>query len=419
MSLDEKFISAIVKEQNLLIPYDRGITEDHLFGVPRNMYGWLKVRRKALGTVPSKVAVEHEFGITLPDPDDSLDHYCDELIRRGLGNTIGDGLKSVIAKLKARDPFSALTELKVLTRQAARTPGGALKHVMDLRLTVPERLKEYDRVAAIAGGIDGITSPWHELDVVTQGFRPGELSVIVARTGVGKTFALIALLKHIVENNIPALFLAMEMGGLRIARRFDAMYSSVPWDDFRKGLLSSTHEATLRSKLDELAKRPSPVYMAGASAATSVGDLDILVDELEPKIVLVDGLYLMKDDRGKLFGWERVSDVIDNLCLMATSKNVPVVTTTQFHRKVSSEATSARLENIAYADRIGQNADTVIALFRDKLAIEANVMYMDLIKAREAKPCSMMLNWDLDMMDFSVKAAGSALRLEEDDEVEV
>ncbi len=75
---------------------------------------------------------------------------------------------------------------------------------------------------ADAGGhaVTGIASGLFDLDDVTGGFQPGQLIVLAARPSMGKTALALNICDYVgVNNNVPTLFVSLEMGRIEIADR--------------------------------------------------------------------------------------------------------------------------------------------------------------------------------------------------------
>lgn len=416
MSLDLELVGAVIRDSDLKPVIDAGVTEDMLFDKAQKVFVWLCDEHSKHGAVPSASAVEREFGSPVEEPKDPLGHYVEEVKRRALGNTLGKGIQTAIRDLKDKSPDKALEALREAVTASSRHLT-AKNGPVDLRTNTKARMEEYERIKGFSGGIDGIRSPWVELDEETQGFRKSELTIITARISIGKTFMMTILTGKAWEQGKTALLIPMEMGQMRVARRLDSIMGKIPWNEFRLALLGSGDEKKLEELYEKMSKSSTPLWMADKSVAQNVQDIENLVQNLKPDIILIDGLYLVEAKNQRKSRTEQIEEVINDLATMATVRDVPVIATTQFSRKVSASSRKGHMDHIAYADRIAQNADVAIALFRDQALKDRNEMLMTLIKARDADLCSFRINWKLDTMDFSMIEKTTTEEAEETEEV--
>ena len=84
--------------------------------------------------------------------------------------------------------------------------------------------------------ITGTPSGFKDLDEITGGFQPGNLIILAARPGMGKS----ALAANFVENAAvrhgkAAVMFSLEMGESELAQRFISSQGSVPGNDLRRG----------------------------------------------------------------------------------------------------------------------------------------------------------------------------------------
>lgn len=198
------------------------------------------------------------------------------------------------------------------------------------------------------------------------------------------------------------LFVSKEMSAFKIARRFVSVHGKFCYRDTRKGHLGEFVEPKYFAMLDEI-RESSPFMLISGSRIRTVADLDIVIAEVRPTIVLVDGLYLLKPREwsgGAL--WERVTAVVDELHQSAQHWKLPFIATTQFARDAvkGKKKLKGGLENIGFSDAIGQFADIVLSLNQDEDLADAKKMLWKCLKGRESEKLEFVTNWDLDKMDL-------------------
>ena len=79
-----------------------------------------------------------------------------------------------------------------------------------------------------------ISTGWPEIDAIThQGLGKGELGVVVAPTGAGKSMALVHLAAEAIKAGKNVVYYTLELAETVIASRFDSCITNVPLNDLR------------------------------------------------------------------------------------------------------------------------------------------------------------------------------------------
>ena len=87
-------------------------------------------------------------------------------------------------------------------------------------------------------GLEGVATGLPKLDALTLGYKPGDLIILGAQTGHGKTaFALNTAMAACVDGRKPILYINTEMSRKQIAYRWGAILSQMPLQRIRTGSL--------------------------------------------------------------------------------------------------------------------------------------------------------------------------------------
>lgn len=407
MSLDTDFVGALMASGRWDALRTAGLTEDWLFDDGKGAFTFVRDFFREYGKVPELATVEELVGVPLAGRTyEPLEFYIDRLKTRFLGNMLAEGVEGTVKKLRAdptTGPKEALEEIKILSRKASELDRSGEGAVVDLRVTADDRWNYYQELKALGGRIDGIETPWRRVNERTRGLHKGELWVIVARLKTGKSWFLVVMADHMWKTGERVLLVSQEMAVHTFSRRIDAKYSELSYEEFRSGMLDVFGEQKYRAKLDEIKVQKQPLIVAGAGIFRTIEDVEVLIEETHPTVVLIDGVYLMKDAALRKKGgskYDHVSRVVDELQVLAQRKNVPIVVSTQFNRKVDKGKHDAGAEFTGYAYEIAQNAHVMIGLFRDQDDEAAGRMRVRLMESREGRGLDLMLAWDLSKMDF-------------------
>ncbi len=415
---EHNLVSKILFSGEIKDVLDRRI-DDRMFVDDRNrkVFIFILSYYKNYGELPTIETVELEF------PDYKISHvkepanyYIDKILETYVRNKGSEILLSN-TKLLVSDPLKGLEELQSkfskLTLEANPT-----EDVNFLESTAVRKQKYLD--LKNMKGIDGHPTPWQVLDKATMGLHPEEFAVIVSRPGIGKSFMLIMFAEFAWAKGLNVLFITQEMAVQQIERRFDAVHFKLPYKELRAGLLADGHERRYFEGLDALKEsgRP-PMWTIGD--ASGVASISAKIDEYKPDMVLVDGMYLLQDDRRGSNKWERTSNISWDLKQLTKKKKLPIVATTQFNRMADEAKVGMDQVNLAmlgFSDSIGQDADIVIGLFRNKDMMLNREMYVRMLKLREGEPVDFTLQWDLHSMMFDVLRVTDDSQVIEDDEID-
>jgi replicative DNA helicase len=132
------------------------------------------------------------------------------------------------------------------------------------------------------------------------------------------------------------------------------------------------------------------------------------IEQFEPDIVLIDGLYLMGNDRqgGKRdVDWKANTAVTQDLKVLATECNIPIVGTTQANRSGSKRKAGADMDDyndIGFGMGAVMDADSVIRLHKIKNAQNEDRILVTMPAVRETEIDAFVLRF-VPMMDFGVE----------------
>lgn len=213
------------------------------------------------------------------------------------------------------------------------------------------------------------------------------------------TFCMLHLARQAWADGKKVLFVGTEMNRLNLAMRFFAIHFQIPYREFRRGEVGYPREDEIRKAI-QLISGDTGIYVVGDDFDADINVIISAIEQTRPDIVFVDGLYLVRNkghDRHT-----RVSNTADDLKRTAKRIGVPIITSTQFNREVSTNSRSeVSAENIGISDVIGWNADVMYGLFQKEDMKEDKEMGFRPMKIREGEAKDFYTRWDFEKMDFS------------------
>lgn len=213
---------------------------------------------------------------------------------------------------------------------------------------------------------EGLSTGWKKLDDLDVRLHGGELAVLAARTGHGKTTALVNLLDNLVEEEQEGLtlFFSMEEPEVRIFHRLLSLQTArkdeSPWKvnevrDYLAGKAVSgfPNPQTLADALETLRAKENAlrvVYRPSWTVDKIVSYVEQLARERPIKAVLVDYLQRVSPG-GSMEGRRRdeeVSYIARALRGMAVSTGSPVIVGAQINREAAKRGQDAIKEGSSW-----------------------------------------------------------------------
>lgn len=221
-----------------------------------------------------------------------------------------------------------------------------------------------DKLRTSAGGVTGLATGHYDLDKMTTGFHPGELIVLAARPGVGKTAMLLNWLSHVALHlkKAGAMF-SLEMPTDQLALRLLASEARVSLKRLREGGLSDNDMAKINEASAKLYGAPLAI---DDMASMSLFGMRTRIKAYRQRnktglaIVAIDYLQLMGggDPRNRE---QEVASYSRGLKQLAKDERLVVVALSQLNRKVDDRKDGRpRLSDLRESGSLEQDADAVM-----------------------------------------------------------
>ncbi|MFP2910269.1 replicative DNA helicase [Pyxidicoccus sp. 3LFB2] len=290
----------------------------------------------------------------------------DQAIRRRLAN-VGREIQELAS--------SETGELEVLLDEAERKVfllaekkrEGDLRPVSEL---MEQTLDLLDKMKAAATGITGLSTGYIDLDNQLTGLHAGELIILAARPGIGKTsFAMnIAVHAALKENKAVGIF-SLEMPADQLLMRLLASTARVDMKKLRGGRLSPHDEEKFQEMAGALYNAPIYIDDSGGLSPFDLRAKARRVKQKDPRLSLlvIDYLQLMHQ-KGKVESRQlEVAEISRALKQLAKELEVPIIALSQLNRKVEErKGGKPMLSDLRESGSIEQDADVVMFIHREE-----------------------------------------------------
>jgi replicative DNA helicase len=283
--------------------------------------------------------------------------------------------------------------------QLARTASST--SVQPLSQVLRAAFQQITAAAERGDRITGISTGYEKLDAKTAGLHAGDLTIVAARPGMGKTSFVLNLAVNVasprtvaspgpgeaghgIERHEPGFGVAvfsLEMPREQLATRMVCSEGRVDLGRLRQGYLqpddwrrlteSASYLSSLPIWIDDTpaisllevrakVRRIQAEYNREASGTNS---------ERKMGLVVIDYLQLMKGRDGVNSREQEISEISRGLKQLAKELSVPVIALSQLNRAVETRTTKDKrpqLSDLRESGAIEQDADMIVFIYRDE-----------------------------------------------------
>ena len=227
------------------------------------------------------------------------------------------------------------------------------------------------------GKISGLKTGFRDFDKMTAGLKKGELIVVAARPGLGKTTFALNLASNIAtEADESILLYSLEMSQIEIMMRLVCSRVQIPHDHLKRGQVNASRKNDLDIAIDEICR--SQIYIDDTGdlsiwecmARTRKFKLDMEQQGKKLSLVIVDYLQLMSDPGARKLGRQHeVATISRCLKQLARIVEVPLIAVSQMNRLVEQRRgrdKRPQLSDLRESGAIEQDADIVMFIHHDQ-----------------------------------------------------
>ena len=228
-------------------------------------------------------------------------------------------------------------------------------------------MDEIDAIASNGGIARGVATGFTELDEVTNGLHAGQMIIVAARPGVGKsTLGLDFLRSCSIKHRMASVIFSLEMSKSEIVMRLLSAEAKIKLGDMRSGRMSDDDWTRLARRMSEISE--APLYIDDSPNLTMMeirAKARRLKQRADLRLVVVDYLQLMTSGKKVESRQIEVSEFSRQLKLLAKELEVPVVAISQLNRGPEQRTDKKPLlSDLRESGSLEQDADMVILLNR-------------------------------------------------------
>lgn len=266
---------------------------------------------------------------------------------------------------------------KALFDATERRDGGEAKPIKDLFLSAYE---EIDETRKNGGPLEGVLTGFRSLDGLLGGLHAGDLVILAARPGIGKTSLAQGFAMNAAKSGHPVVFFSLEMSAGQIMKRLVSSESRIPLRDLRQGSLQQKDMIELASlgkrlgELDLFVDDTPGITVSQITAKTRKLFHALGREKPGCGLIIVDYLQLVSAPRRAKEANRalEVGEITRGLKIAAKELGVPILALSQLSRAIETRASKRpMLSDLRESGSIEQDADVVMFIDRSMDAEEA------------------------------------------------
>lgn len=320
-----------------------------------------------LESVGGAAAMGHLF--TFVPSAANVEHYAD-IVKEKAARRLLMSVANELAK-RARDEDVAPEQLledafsKLMMLRNATGADGCWQHISGSIMAASDQIEATYRNR---GQVQGLATGLNDFDRMTNGLRPGQLVIVAARPGMGKTCFCLQAARNFAEQGPVAMF-SLEMNAVELASRLICSETPLNLARVRDGFLGKSDLPRLNSAITSLAKLG--IYV-DETPALSILDFRSRARQAVVKqgarAIFVDYLQLLRSTsrRAQENRALEVAEISMSLKACAKELKVPVIAAAQLNRDAEHRAGPPKLADLRESGQIEQDADIVLFLHRPK-----------------------------------------------------
>ena len=294
-----------------------------------------------------------------------VEHHIQTLKTASAKRRLGSAGLAIQQLSEAEDLEQALNEAQAYLDGVIDADSDEAKRVAE---TIDATL---DRFVEIQDGTapKGLMTGFYDLDEITSGLQPGQMVIVAARPGCGKSTLAVDIMRHLsIHEGIPTAIFSLEMSTHEINTRVLASEANVDIKRMRQGRMRSEdwdRVAKARESLDA-----APLFIDESPENTVmdiVAKTKMMVKRHGIKLVVVDYLQLLHSGKREESRQQEVAGFSRALKLLAKSAGIPVIAVAQLNRESERNDSKPKPSDLRESGALEQDADVILLLHREDM----------------------------------------------------
>lgn len=384
MTSQFQIINKILQTKDYSFITLNNLTVEYFFNYKAE-YEFIKTHYDTYHTVPDRLTFLNNFPDFVIQDVNEPDNYLIEQLYNDYNQSYLASRFNGIKKLLEADDTAGAT--KFFLESVEKLHIGSALRCTDIMSDTSRYERYLDMIANQSKYF--ISTGFPELDKIITGIdRRNENMVIAARTGVGKSWLLLAMAAAASRQGLTVGIYSGEMSVDKVAYRIDTLIGNIDNKKISRGELF--YKDHYKNYLDSLKcskygpiKVLTPNDIAGPA---TVNALQAFVEKEHLDILFIDQYSLLEDTSKAKVAHEKVANISRAVKNLQVLKQIPIISVSQMNRTKNEDKTQDASQ-IALSDRIGQDATIILMLDKQESEDPAHKgshkVSLNLVKSRD------------------------------------
>ena len=301
-------------------------------------------------------------------------------------------LEAVVASV-AKELDSAAAEPQAIAERAqSAILEAAAVRIHDIRNAGEICVEELERLEMLrttgASGVLGTGIPC--IDKALSGGLPVGVTILAARTSIGKSALAVQIGCRVAERGEPVVFVSLEMSESQNAQRLLSLQTGIPASRIQSASYSEDDSHRLFKASADAHDLPMGIWQAaGANALRIESMLRTAKAKYGCRLAIVDYLGLVAGD-GRIY--ERTTNNSQAFATMAKRLEMPILLLCQLNRLAEGEM--PELHHLRDSGAIEQDADVICLLHREREDMDSQDAELFVEKNRQGRKLATKLKFE-------------------------
>jgi replicative DNA helicase len=240
--------------------------------------------------------------------------------------------------------------------------------IVPLSALVHQSMEDLERLHERTGLV-GLGTGFRDLDELLQGLQKGNLVVVAARPGIGKSSFVTNIARNVaVDSGKPVAMFSLEMSRMEIGMRLLCGEARVPQDKVRRAMVAAEDWGRIVEAAETLDR--APIWIVDSGNVTIL-DIRSKARKLAARseglgLIIVDYLQLMTSHQRVESRQQEIAEISRSLKLLAKELDIPVVAVSQLNRDPEKRTDKRpQLADLRESGAIEQDSDVVMFIHRE------------------------------------------------------
>lgn len=390
MTAQLQVLNKILDTKNYSLITTNNLDENY-FSSYANEFSFIKNHYERYHTVPDILTFTANFPdfdvIKVTEPERYL---LDALFKDHTNNFLAAQFNIIKDKLEHGDTDGALNWYTKAAQEITRLRTSGAVACTDLTAD----LSRYERYEERCNPTNNLyyKTGFPELDEAIGGIdRENENMVIIARTGIGKTWTALKMAVENCKQGRRVGFYSGEMSTDKVGMRFDTLFAGIDNRKITRG--DPGVEIVYHNYIEDMRRDAANKYgnffvltPQDLGGAATVNDLANFIAYQKLDILFIDQYSLLEDTSGARAENEKIANISKAIKNLQVMSRIPIISVSQQNR-TKSESGEIDTTMVFGSDRIGQDSTVLIAIDKKDTTLAngntAVVFTLNILKARD------------------------------------